>query len=51
MPDQVYGVTAYLLYLNGILKESEVLNQHNVAKIAMPNRDRFVDDPRPDIRP
>lgn len=49
--DEVYSVTAYLLHLNGIVKESEVLNQSNVAKIAMPNRDGFVNDPRPDIKP
>jgi S-disulfanyl-L-cysteine oxidoreductase SoxD len=38
--DQVYAVTAYLLYLNGIIGE---------PRVKMPNRDGFVPDPRPDV--
>jgi len=46
----VYSVTAYVLYLNGIVSESEVLNAKSVPKVKMPNRDGFVPDPRPDTR-
>ena len=48
--DQVYAVTAYLLYLNGILKEDEILDAATLPRIRMPNRDGFVPDPRPDVR-
>ncbi len=47
--DEIYGATAYLLYLNGIVKEQDVLNQTTLPQIKMPNRDGFVVDPRPDI--
>lgn len=49
-PDEVYGVTAYLLYLNGIIKEDAELNKRTLPKVVMPNRDGFVDDPRPDVK-
>ena len=47
---QVYAAAAYILYLNEIVSEKEVLNAKTLAKIRMPNRDGFVTDPRPDIR-
>ena len=47
--DQVYAVTAYLLYLNGIVGESEVMDAQMLPKVKMPNRDGFVPDPRPDV--
>jgi hypothetical protein len=50
-PDQVYAVTAYLLHLNGIISESDVLDARTLPAIRMPNRDGFVPDPRPDVRP
>lgn len=49
-PDDVYAVTAYILFLNGIVKETEELNQLTLPAIRMPNRDGFVVDPRPDIK-
>ena len=48
-PDQVYAVTAYLLHLNGILKEDEVVDAATLPRIQMPNRDGFVPDARPDV--
>lgn len=48
--DETYAVTAYILYLNGIVKEKEELNDHTLPKIKMPNRDGFVPDPRPDVK-
>ncbi len=47
--DEIYGATAYLLYLNGIVKEQDVVNQASLPQIKMPNREGFVVDPRPDI--
>jgi mono/diheme cytochrome c family protein len=47
---QVYAAVAYILYLNEIVGESEVLNAKTLPKIRMPNRDGFVSDPRPDIK-
>ena len=49
-PDDVYSITAYVLYLNGIAGENEVLNAKTLPKIVMPNRDGFVPDPRPDTK-
>jgi cytochrome c len=43
-PDQVYAVTAYLLYLNGIVGEQDVLDAKTLPQIKMPNRDGFVPD-------
>ena len=40
--DDVYAVTAYLLYLNGIIDEDKELNANTLADIKMPNRDNFV---------
>ena len=50
-PDQVYAVTAFLLYLNGIVKEDEIVDATTLPRIRMPNRDGFVPDPRPDVGP
>ena len=48
-PDEVYAVTAYLLHLNGIVKEDEVLDAATLPRIRMPNRDGFGPDARPDV--
>jgi cytochrome c len=48
-PDQVYAVTAYLLHLNGIIGEQEVMDAKTLPLVKMPNRDGFVPDPRPDV--
>ena len=49
MPDQVYAVTAYLLHLNGIIGEQDVMDATTLPQVKMPNRDGFVPDPRPDV--
>ena len=49
--DQTYAVTAYVLYLNGIVTEDEVLDEHTLARVEMPNRHGFVADPRPPEKP
>jgi len=40
--DEVSAVTAYLLYLNGIIDESTVLDAQSLAAIRMPNEDGFI---------
>ncbi|TKI70817.1 c-type cytochrome [Sulfurimonas crateris] len=43
-PDEMYAMTAYLLYENGVQidgEDIEELNQDNFKKIVMPNRDGF----------
>src|SRR5439155_6168239 len=47
-PDQIYATTAYLLFLNGIVGEHDVIDQTTLPQVKMPNRDGFVRDPRPD---
>ena len=41
--DEVYAVTAYILYLNGIIGETHALNAQTLPEVRMPNRDGFVD--------
>src|SRR5215468_2949821 len=40
--DEVYGVVAYLLNLNGIIAEGETMNAQSLPKVTMPNREGFV---------
>jgi cytochrome c len=47
--DEIYAVTAYVLFLNGIVAEQETLTQTTLPQVKMPNRDGFVADPRPDV--
>jgi len=47
--DEIYGATAYLLFMNGIVGEHDVVDQTTLPHVKMPNRDGFVADPRPDI--
>jgi len=47
-PDEVYSVTAYLLYLNGVVTADTVLDAHSLPRVRMPNRDGFIGDTRPD---
>jgi S-disulfanyl-L-cysteine oxidoreductase SoxD len=50
-PDEIYGTTAYLLFLNGIVGEHDVLDQTTLPAVQMPNRNGFTSDPRPDVPP
>jgi cytochrome c len=40
--NEVYAVTAYLLSLNGIIGERDVMNAETLPKVKMPNRDNFI---------
>ena len=48
---EVYAAAAYILNLNGIIGEADVMDAKTLPKIRMPNRDGFVSDPRPDVGP
>ncbi len=40
--NELYAVTAYLLYQNDIIKKAEVINANTLPKIEMPNRNGFI---------
>lgn len=48
--DQVYAVAAYILNLNGLAPDNAVMDAEALTKVAMPNRDNFVVDSRPDTK-
>ena len=45
----VYAVSAYILYLNGLLPAAASLDAKSLSAIKMPNRNMFVGDSRPDV--
>lgn len=40
--NEVYSLTAFLLYKNGVIKENDVLNAQTLPQVRMPNRDAFI---------
>ncbi len=44
-PNEVYAVTAFILFKNGIIKETEVLDKKSLVEVQMPNRNGFYPDP------
>jgi len=48
--DDVYAVSGYLLFLNGIVAESAIVDRDTLTQVKMPNRNGFVADPRPDVK-
>ena len=40
--DQVYALTAYLLYLNDVIPEEKVLDAQSLPKVEMPNRNAWA---------
>jgi len=42
--DEVYAVSAYVLYLNGIVGEDVAMNAETLPQVKMPNRDGFVSE-------
>ena len=49
-PDEVYAVSAYVLFLNHILPKGAVLDARSLPRVRMPNRNGFTaPDPRPDV--
>ena len=47
--DEVYALTAYLLYLNDVIPEDKVLDAQSLPQVEMPNRNAFA--PLPDWKP
>jgi S-disulfanyl-L-cysteine oxidoreductase SoxD len=48
--EDVYAVSAYILYLNGLLPAGATLDAKTLSAIKMPNRNMFVGDSRPDVK-
>jgi len=46
--DEVYAMTAYILYSNDIIEDDFVLDKNTLAKVEMPNRNGFIKDTRVD---
>ena len=44
-PDEVYALTAYLLFINGVIPEDQVLDQQNLAQVKMPLGDHYASLP------
>ncbi len=40
--NEVYALTAYILALNNIIREDDVMNAEMLPKVKMPNRDGFI---------
>jgi mono/diheme cytochrome c family protein len=40
--DEVYALTAYLLFLNKVIREDEVLDKQSLPKVKMPHGDDYV---------
>jgi S-disulfanyl-L-cysteine oxidoreductase SoxD len=49
--NDIYAVTAWLLYANGIISQGTVIDRQSLPTVRMPNRNGFVADPRPDVKP
>jgi len=47
--NQVYSLVAWILWMNRITGENDVLDAKTLPRIRMPNRDGFVPDARPDV--
>ena len=45
-PNEVYAVTAFVLFKNGIIGENDVMNRTTLPAVRMPARDKFVPDDR-----
>jgi mono/diheme cytochrome c family protein len=48
--DDVYSVVAYILSEAKIIQPTETLNATTLPKVAMPNRNGFEPDPRPEVQ-
>jgi hypothetical protein len=48
--DEIYSLVGFVLNLNGIVGENDVIDKDTLPKVKMPNRDGFVPDARPDVK-
>jgi hypothetical protein len=49
--NEVYGLTAYLLFLNDLIAADAVVDAASLPKVKMPARDHFVPDTRREPKP
>ena len=40
--DEVYALTAYILSLNKLIGENDVMDAKTLPQVKMPNRDNFI---------
>lgn len=43
--DNIYALTAFILFKNGIIKETDVMDKNTLVNVPMPNRHGFYPDP------
>jgi mono/diheme cytochrome c family protein len=48
--EDVYAVSGYVLFLNGLVPETATVDGKSLAAVKMPNREGFFGDPRPDVK-
>ena len=41
-PDEVYALTAYLLFKNGVIPEGQIMDEKSLPQVQMPNRNGYV---------
>ena len=41
-PNEVYALVAFLYYRNGIIKETDVMDEKTLPKVEMPNKNGFI---------
>jgi hypothetical protein len=46
-PDEVYALTAFLLFKNGLIPEEQVIDAKSLPAVKMPNREGFALPPEP----
>ena len=44
--EEVYAVAAYVLFLNGVIKQDAVMDAQSLPQVKMPNREGFITFPR-----
>ena len=49
-PDEIYALTAFVLFKNNIIKEDAVMDRETLPKVQMPNRHAFVPDKLEDLQ-
>jgi hypothetical protein len=42
VPNEVYSLTAFILYRNGIIQEGDVMDANTLPRVQMPNRNGFI---------
>ena len=47
--DEVYALTAYILFLNDLVEDDFELSRENFTSVEMPNKDSFIPEQRPDV--